>query len=97
MVTNLSLLAESVKDVLGRKVRIGLKKKVKLEVKGDKVENKVLVSAGRPSGKPWAAEASTPPLPPLTAPLPPPDRRLVAMQPWSCFMFGSQVPRTVLA
>ncbi|XP_014392631.1 PREDICTED: leucine-rich repeat-containing protein 16A [Myotis brandtii] len=43
VVTNLSLLPESVKDVLGRKVRIGLKKKVKLEVKGDKVENKVLV------------------------------------------------------
>lgn len=33
------------KDVLGRKIRIGLKKKVKLEVKGDKLENKVLVGA----------------------------------------------------
>ncbi|XP_036198760.1 F-actin-uncapping protein LRRC16A isoform X4 [Myotis myotis] len=36
-------LTESIKDVLGRKVRIGLKKKVKLEGKGDKLENKVLV------------------------------------------------------
>ncbi|KAF6074113.1 capping protein regulator and myosin 1 linker 1 [Phyllostomus discolor] len=36
-------LTESVKDVLGRKLRIGVKKKVKLEVKGDKLENKVLV------------------------------------------------------
>ena len=31
--------------MIGRKIRIGVKKKVKLEVKGDKVENKVLVSA----------------------------------------------------
>nr|XP_024425756.2 F-actin-uncapping protein LRRC16A [Desmodus rotundus] len=36
-------LTESIKDVIGRKIRIGVKKKVKLEVKGDKVENKVLV------------------------------------------------------
>ncbi|XP_035870900.1 F-actin-uncapping protein LRRC16A isoform X3 [Phyllostomus discolor] len=36
-------LTESVKDVLGRRLRIGVKKKVKLEVKGDKLENKVLV------------------------------------------------------
>ncbi|XP_067857781.1 F-actin-uncapping protein LRRC16A-like isoform X2 [Heptranchias perlo] len=36
-------LLESVRDVIGRKVKIFLKKKVKLEVKGDKVENKVLV------------------------------------------------------
>ncbi|XP_036309002.1 F-actin-uncapping protein LRRC16A isoform X2 [Pipistrellus kuhlii] len=36
-------LTESIKDVLGRKVRIALKKKVRLEVKGDKLENKVLV------------------------------------------------------
>ncbi|XP_072880068.1 F-actin-uncapping protein LRRC16A-like isoform X2 [Hemitrygon akajei] len=36
-------LLESVRDVIGRKVKIFLKKKVKLEIKGDKVENKVLV------------------------------------------------------
>uniref|UniRef100_A0A8B9XII0 Capping protein regulator and myosin 1 linker 1 n=1 Tax=Bos mutus grunniens TaxID=30521 RepID=A0A8B9XII0_BOSMU len=36
-------LIESIKDVLGRKIKIALKKKVKLEVKGDKVENRVLV------------------------------------------------------
>ncbi|XP_027379871.1 F-actin-uncapping protein LRRC16A isoform X4 [Bos indicus x Bos taurus] len=34
---------KSIKDVLGRKIKIALKKKVKLEVKGDKVENRVLV------------------------------------------------------
>ncbi|KAM5294109.1 F-actin-uncapping protein LRRC16A isoform 2-T2 [Glossophaga mutica] len=36
-------LTESVKDAIGRKIRIGVKKQVKLEVKGDKLENKVLV------------------------------------------------------
>uniref|UniRef100_A0A8C2UMX3 Capping protein regulator and myosin 1 linker 1 n=1 Tax=Chinchilla lanigera TaxID=34839 RepID=A0A8C2UMX3_CHILA len=36
-------LLESIKDVIGRKIKIAVKKKVKLEVKGDKVENKVLV------------------------------------------------------
>lgn len=36
-------LTESIKDVIGRKIKISVKKKVKLEVKGDKVENKVLV------------------------------------------------------
>nr|XP_044988198.1 F-actin-uncapping protein LRRC16A isoform X3 [Jaculus jaculus] len=36
-------LMESVKDVLGRKIKMTVKKKVKLEVKGDRVENKVLV------------------------------------------------------
>ncbi|XP_066208365.1 F-actin-uncapping protein LRRC16A isoform X1 [Saccopteryx leptura] len=36
-------LTESIKDVIGRKIKIALKKKVKLEVKGDKLENKVLV------------------------------------------------------
>nr|XP_044632956.1 F-actin-uncapping protein LRRC16A isoform X1 [Equus asinus] len=35
-------LIESIKDVIGRKIKIAVKKKVKLEVKGDKVENKVL-------------------------------------------------------
>ncbi|XP_058141317.1 F-actin-uncapping protein LRRC16A isoform X2 [Dasypus novemcinctus] len=37
------LSRESIKDVIGRKMKIAVKKKVKLEVKGDKVENKVLV------------------------------------------------------
>ncbi|XP_032948706.1 F-actin-uncapping protein LRRC16A isoform X13 [Rhinolophus ferrumequinum] len=36
-------LTENIKDVIGRKIKITVKKKVKLEVKGDKVENKVLV------------------------------------------------------
>ncbi|XP_048204313.1 F-actin-uncapping protein LRRC16A isoform X1 [Perognathus longimembris pacificus] len=36
-------LIESIKDVIGRKIKIAVKKKVKLELKGDKVENKVLV------------------------------------------------------
>ncbi|XP_070101064.1 F-actin-uncapping protein LRRC16A isoform X4 [Equus przewalskii] len=36
-------LIESIKDVIGRKIKIAVKKKVRLEVKGDKVENKVLV------------------------------------------------------
>ncbi|XP_014644193.1 PREDICTED: leucine-rich repeat-containing protein 16A isoform X2 [Ceratotherium simum simum] len=36
-------LIESIKDVIGRKIKIAVKKKVKLEIKGDKVENKVLV------------------------------------------------------
>ncbi|XP_036014041.1 F-actin-uncapping protein LRRC16A isoform X14 [Mus musculus] len=36
-------LMESIKDVIGRKIKISVKKKVKLEVKGDRVENKVLV------------------------------------------------------
>nr|XP_034366757.1 F-actin-uncapping protein LRRC16A isoform X4 [Arvicanthis niloticus] len=36
-------LMESIKDVIGRKIKISVKKKVKLEVKADRVENKVLV------------------------------------------------------
>ncbi|GAB1298011.1 F-actin-uncapping protein LRRC16A [Apodemus speciosus] len=36
-------LMESIKDVIGRKIKISVKKKVKLELKGDRVENKVLV------------------------------------------------------
>ncbi|XP_060228654.1 F-actin-uncapping protein LRRC16A isoform X5 [Meriones unguiculatus] len=36
-------LMESIKDVIGRKIKISVQKKVKLEVKGDRVENKVLV------------------------------------------------------
>ncbi|XP_008830121.1 F-actin-uncapping protein LRRC16A isoform X2 [Nannospalax galili] len=35
-------LMESIRDVIGRKIKISVKKKVKLEVKGDRVENKVL-------------------------------------------------------
>uniref|UniRef100_A0A3B3Q7M2 Capping protein regulator and myosin 1 linker 1 n=1 Tax=Paramormyrops kingsleyae TaxID=1676925 RepID=A0A3B3Q7M2_9TELE len=37
-------LLESIKDAVGRRVKLTLKKKVKLEIKGDKVENRVLVS-----------------------------------------------------
>lgn len=37
-------LTESIKDAVGRRVKLTLKKKVKLEIKGDKVENRVLVS-----------------------------------------------------
>nr|XP_020637245.1 F-actin-uncapping protein LRRC16A isoform X1 [Pogona vitticeps] len=36
-------LLESVKDVIGRKIKISVKKKVKLEIKNDKVDNKILV------------------------------------------------------
>ncbi|XP_005066502.1 F-actin-uncapping protein LRRC16A isoform X7 [Mesocricetus auratus] len=36
-------LMESIKDVIGRKIKISVRKKVKLEAKGDRVENKVLV------------------------------------------------------
>ncbi|KAL4616960.1 F-actin-uncapping protein LRRC16A isoform X2 [Arapaima gigas] len=35
-------LLESVKDAVGRRVKLSVKKKVKLEIKGDKVENRVL-------------------------------------------------------
>ncbi|XP_048882265.1 F-actin-uncapping protein LRRC16A-like isoform X4 [Brienomyrus brachyistius] len=35
-------LLESMKDAVGRRVKLTLKKKVKLEIKGDKVENRVL-------------------------------------------------------
>ncbi|KAF4087676.1 hypothetical protein AMELA_G00073260 [Ameiurus melas] len=38
-------LLESVRDAVGRKIKLGYKKKVKLEVKGDKVENRVLALA----------------------------------------------------
>lgn len=38
-------LLESVRDVIGRKIKIAVRKKIKLEVRGDKVENKVLVLA----------------------------------------------------
>ncbi|KAJ7338590.1 hypothetical protein JRQ81_012492, partial [Phrynocephalus forsythii] len=36
-------LLESVKDVIGRKIKISVKKRVKLEIKNDKVDNKILV------------------------------------------------------
>lgn len=39
-----SFVSESVRDVIGRKIKIAVKKKVKLETKGDKVDNKILVS-----------------------------------------------------
>lgn len=38
-------LLESVKDAVGRKIKLVVKKKVKLEIKGDKVENRVLALA----------------------------------------------------
>ncbi|KAM8966287.1 F-actin-uncapping protein LRRC16A isoform 2-T2 [Pelodytes ibericus] len=38
-------LIESIRDVIGRKIKIAVRKKVKVEVKGDKVENKVVVLA----------------------------------------------------
>ncbi|XP_052559301.1 F-actin-uncapping protein LRRC16A isoform X4 [Tympanuchus pallidicinctus] len=38
-------LIESIRDVIGRKIKISVKKKVKLETKGDKVDNKILVLA----------------------------------------------------
>uniref|UniRef100_A0AAY4CIG9 F-actin-uncapping protein LRRC16A n=1 Tax=Denticeps clupeoides TaxID=299321 RepID=A0AAY4CIG9_9TELE len=38
-------LAESVRDAIGRKLKISLKKMVKLEVKADKLENRVLALA----------------------------------------------------
>ncbi|KQK80053.1 leucine-rich repeat-containing protein 16A isoform 1 [Amazona aestiva] len=38
-------LIESVRDVIGRKIKISVKKKVKLETKGDKVDNKVLTAS----------------------------------------------------
>lgn len=36
--------AESVREAVGRRVKLTLRRKVQLEVKGDKVENRVLVS-----------------------------------------------------
>ncbi|KAM8870692.1 F-actin-uncapping protein LRRC16A-like isoform 2-T2 [Spinachia spinachia] len=38
-------LLESVKDAVGRKVKLSLRRKVKLEIKGDKTENRVLALA----------------------------------------------------
>ncbi|XP_070407982.1 uncharacterized protein [Nothobranchius furzeri] len=35
-------LLESVRDAVGRKVKLSLRKRVKLEIKGDKMENRVL-------------------------------------------------------
>lgn len=38
------VFVESVREAVGRRVKLTLRRKVQLEVKGDKVENKVLVS-----------------------------------------------------
>lgn len=38
------LCVESMRDAVGRKVKLSLRKRVKLEIKGDKTENRVLVS-----------------------------------------------------
>ncbi|XP_031429460.1 F-actin-uncapping protein LRRC16A isoform X1 [Clupea harengus] len=38
-------LLESIKDAVGRKIKLAVKKRVKLEIKGDKVENRVLALA----------------------------------------------------
>uniref|UniRef100_A0A8C9XT96 Capping protein regulator and myosin 1 linker 1 n=1 Tax=Sander lucioperca TaxID=283035 RepID=A0A8C9XT96_SANLU len=38
------LCVESVRDAVGRKVKLSLRRRVKLEIKGDKTENRVLVS-----------------------------------------------------
>ncbi|XP_028281497.1 F-actin-uncapping protein LRRC16A-like [Parambassis ranga] len=38
-------LRESVRDAVGRKVKLSLRKRVKLEIKGDKMENRVLALA----------------------------------------------------
>ncbi|XP_041942504.1 F-actin-uncapping protein LRRC16A-like isoform X2 [Alosa sapidissima] len=38
-------LLESIKDAVGRKIKLSVKKRVKLEIKGDKVENRVLALA----------------------------------------------------
>uniref|UniRef100_A0A3B4BGU0 CARMIL C-terminal domain-containing protein n=1 Tax=Periophthalmus magnuspinnatus TaxID=409849 RepID=A0A3B4BGU0_9GOBI len=37
-------LVDSVRDAVGRKVKLSLRRRVKLEIKGDKTENRVLVS-----------------------------------------------------
>lgn len=37
-------VVESVREAVGRRVKLTLRRKVQLEVKGDKVENRVLVS-----------------------------------------------------
>ncbi|GLD56513.1 F-actin-uncapping protein LRRC16A isoform X1 [Lates japonicus] len=42
-------LLESVRDALGRKVKLSLRKRVKLEIKGDKTENRVLALVISPS------------------------------------------------
>ncbi|KAI9520401.1 hypothetical protein NQZ68_018709 [Dissostichus eleginoides] len=36
-------LCESVRDAVGRKVKLSLRRRVKLEIKGDKTENRVLL------------------------------------------------------
>ncbi|TWW79459.1 F-actin-uncapping protein LRRC16A, partial [Takifugu flavidus] len=37
----------SVRDAVGRKVKLSLRKRVKLEIKGDKTENRVLSNCAR--------------------------------------------------
>lgn len=44
LTSSLLLCVESVRDAVGRKVKLSLRKRVKLEIKGDKMENRVLVS-----------------------------------------------------
>lgn len=46
-------LIESIRDVIGRKIKISVKKKVKLETKGDKVDNKILVDL---TALPWKSQ-----------------------------------------
>ncbi|KAJ8395281.1 hypothetical protein AAFF_G00034830 [Aldrovandia affinis] len=50
-------LLESIKDAVGRKVKLSLRKRVKLEVKSDKVENKILALA---SHRAYLLSARTP-------------------------------------
>lgn len=44
LVPALLSVVESVREAVGRRVKLTLRRKVQLEVKGDKVENRVLVS-----------------------------------------------------
>lgn len=44
LVPNSLCVAESVREAVGRRVKLTLRRRVQLEVKGDKVENRVLVS-----------------------------------------------------
>lgn len=44
IVVSFCVFVESVREAVGRRVKLTLRQKVQLEVKGDKVENRVLVS-----------------------------------------------------
>lgn len=59
--------AESVREAVGRKVKLSLRRRVKLEIKGDRTENRVLVSR-----LPRCSRASSPPgmLKPSSSPCP---------------------------